>query len=836
MRILQSFLFQVRCGCYYTITNNRASGKATVGSAGRSRNAKGAQSATQNYVWICTTDSTSSHITIFQFQHHQAGVLEELYSFEIAEAIVTTIEFVKGSSSPVHVDDKEAANSITGDSVWMGTNTKKVLVYPANCSELFTGKLRPVVDVNAHIQQLTSYSASGPIAQIAYHPEGVFMTTRTGSLVIFRKRSNSGAWNLDQPQIVALWGTENNAEVICRLLPINNNVYVACGRRINVLASHTGDIIKTFDVEADENGVVPVDGKINLMTHSGIGLWVAMYKSSVISLYHTETLKHLQDINIAANVLRLTSSQFKSGDAVNSNGKSSIHVTALTASRGLLWVGTNVGIALTIPLPRLEGAPIISGGISISYHAHFGSITFLLPLIPKSYNNGPPNVNPGHPSALPKGQTNSGSALHQTTTIAEEQNHQNHSENNNKESAPPLKINEHAETKTNGPPPHQSMKVIKVSPSNSTVSSSSASSDGSHQPVMMTRRRTLEKQNSIDSPFSSAISSKFRAQFASSPIVLRRQRFKDTDSIRMSQTLPRSLGSSSLSSSSSAGYFSQSIHSNASSSASSEQNCCDVYGLYGDLIFVKEDYEAEDGAIGNMMDGSAYENLRRSNPELIPIKVSTLDRRLRMKVTRPRSLDLSNWSVDSRSSSMYTSSGSEESMALRMQGLLTNGSGAVSRNNSNVSRKFNEQTLPQVIAEQPSPTTATVKEALAVEPLLLPQSTDHLMPVSGTATLRRKSANNGVNNGKAAKGQQQLPEIAGKRTIITLTGGRGYINWRHIWCNNVSGGIGASASGNSLTTSHCEKSQRSGSVPNVPTYPRNPNSTDPHVVIWEKKL
>ena len=43
-------------------------------------------------------------------------------------------------------------------------------------------------------------------------------------------------------------------------------------------------------------------------------------------------------------------------------------------------VGTNVGIALTVPLPRLEGVPIISGRANISYHAHFGPVTFFLNL------------------------------------------------------------------------------------------------------------------------------------------------------------------------------------------------------------------------------------------------------------------------------------------------------------------------------------------------------------------------------------------------------------------------------------------------------------------------
>ena len=43
-------------------------------------------------------------------------------------------------------------------------------------------------------------------------------------------------------------------------------------------------------------------------------------------------------------------------------------------------MGTNVGIALRVPLPRLEGVPIISGRANISYHAHFGSVTFFLNL------------------------------------------------------------------------------------------------------------------------------------------------------------------------------------------------------------------------------------------------------------------------------------------------------------------------------------------------------------------------------------------------------------------------------------------------------------------------
>merc|ERR1719436_1585980 len=102
------------------------------------------------------------------------------------------------------------------------------------------------------------------------------------------------------------------------------------------------------------------------MAVCGVGLWVSLSHSSTVSLYHTESFIHMQDSKI------LTARE------VTSN-KRAIYVTPLSAAKGLLCVGPNVGIALTIPLPRLEGVPIISGKANISYHAHFGPVRMFLP-------------------------------------------------------------------------------------------------------------------------------------------------------------------------------------------------------------------------------------------------------------------------------------------------------------------------------------------------------------------------------------------------------------------------------------------------------------------------
>lgn len=41
---------------------------------------------------------------------------------------------------------------------------------------------------------------------------------------------------------------------------------------------------------------------ISHMAVAGVGIWIAFTSGSTLRLFHTETLKHLQDINIATPV------------------------------------------------------------------------------------------------------------------------------------------------------------------------------------------------------------------------------------------------------------------------------------------------------------------------------------------------------------------------------------------------------------------------------------------------------------------------------------------------------------------------------------------------------
>ncbi|KAF7989094.1 hypothetical protein HCN44_007404 [Aphidius gifuensis] len=705
---------EVRCGCYYTTQNPKPT---------RRRSTRNPQS----YLWICTGDGVSSHVTVFNQStstNSSAITLKKVSTFDLFETRVAAIEFIRG------YDNTNNNNTIKcGDQVWMGTDSRKIIIYSASEPEKH--------------EEICNLTVNGSVIQIKYHCDNVFVALGNGTLIIY-KRQIDGTWGITSDTSIITLG---NDPVAC-LMPINSTVYAACGKKVWVLSGLTGEIIKNFSVQHEHLG------NVKLMAHSGVGLWVALKNSSTVCLYHTETFKHLQDINIASNILRVTKSSILdklsassssnncSNSNDNNNSQLSVTVTALMACKGLLWVGTNVGISLTIPLPRLEGVPIISGRVNISYHAHFGPITFLLAI-----QNNKNWITSGKDEQIIN--------------------------NNDQEIELQQLKNQQAEDETN-----QRNRTNSIINESSAASSTASSSSFSYN---------------VD---------KLKQHLSGSPVALRRKRNKDND-YRGSKTLPRGFGGVLSNNTTTNGLLSTSI----TSSQSSGENC-DVYGLYSELMHLK-DYDNDN----NSGIDPIYESLRRSDPELaaIPNKVNTLDRRLKMKITRPRSLDLSNWSVDSHASSLYTSSGSEEN--------INNKNGKLSRNSSTTSRTirttFNLE-VPNTNSNNNIIINNNNNENNNTQVRILNNKT--------TGTTKRininsnNSNNNNNNNGNSnSKTQQQIEQP--KRTVLTLMGGRGYVNWRQ------------------LNTSNHQQQQPFLSDKNTKAAAyKEPNSNDAHIVLWEMKL
>ena len=160
-------------------------------------------------------------------------------------------------------------------------------------------------------------------------------------------------------------------------------------------------------------------------------------------------------------------------------------------------------------------------------------------------------------------------------------------------------------------------------------------------------------------------------------------------------------------------------------------------------------------------------------------RVSTLDRRVRMKTSRPRSLDMSSWSVESRSSSSQTTSSSEPGSE---------------RPSPNVSRNASFQSSNGSCSVVSSPPPPPLNSNSG------PASITSTCTGGGLTTLTTTTTH--VVRWKDHPNKMEAP-----KTVITLMGGRGYINWRR---------------------ASIEK-QRTSALAQV-------NNCDAFLVIWEMKL
>ncbi|XP_068137442.1 rho guanine nucleotide exchange factor 10 isoform X2 [Hyperolius riggenbachi] len=175
-----------------------------------------------------------------------------------------------------------------------------------------------------------------------------------GDLAIYTKMED-GLWNVDSPKLIKL-----GVLPVRNLLVMDGNIWAASGGQISIINKEAYNIEHQFEAHQEEGMV------ISHMAVAGVGIWIAFTSGSTLRLFHTETFEHLQDINIATPVHNLLS------------GQQRVSVTSLLVCHGLLMVGTNLGVIVAFPVPRLQGIPKVTGRGMVSYHAHHGAVKFLV--------------------------------------------------------------------------------------------------------------------------------------------------------------------------------------------------------------------------------------------------------------------------------------------------------------------------------------------------------------------------------------------------------------------------------------------------------------------------
>lgn len=176
----------------------------------------------------------------------------------------------------------------------------------------------------------------------------------SGAVAIF-SRLPDGSWSADSPKVLKL-----GVLPVKSMLAVEDQVWASSGGQVFIICSKTHTIKRQLEAHQEEGMVV------SQMVVAGVGIWIAFSARSTLRLFHTETLEHLQDINIATPVHSMLS------------GQQRVLVSSLLVCHGLLLVGTNLGVTVALSVPRLQGIPKVTGRGMVSFHAHNGPVRFLI--------------------------------------------------------------------------------------------------------------------------------------------------------------------------------------------------------------------------------------------------------------------------------------------------------------------------------------------------------------------------------------------------------------------------------------------------------------------------
>uniref|UniRef100_A0A3B3ZXK9 DH domain-containing protein n=1 Tax=Periophthalmus magnuspinnatus TaxID=409849 RepID=A0A3B3ZXK9_9GOBI len=204
---------------------------------------------------------------------------------------------------------------------------------------------------------LTLHDPEGcPVLCLKHSSLFLFAGLRNGTIKVYR-RNHSGktlpGLGLSRRKQFLTEGTP-----VQTLLVLDENVWASSGNTVTVMNSSNFSL-QRFEVHPD-----PMVSVAHMVQVGG-GVWMAFSEGSSIRLFHTETLELLQEINISMRSTLLNTGQ-------------KMRVTSLLICQGLLWVGTAQGLIVTLPVPKLEGIPKITGKGMISLNAHCGPVDFLV--------------------------------------------------------------------------------------------------------------------------------------------------------------------------------------------------------------------------------------------------------------------------------------------------------------------------------------------------------------------------------------------------------------------------------------------------------------------------
>uniref|UniRef100_A0A8D1LRS2 Rho guanine nucleotide exchange factor 10-like protein n=1 Tax=Sus scrofa TaxID=9823 RepID=A0A8D1LRS2_PIG len=282
----------------------------------------------QGYLWVGGgQEGAGGQVEIFSLNRPSPRTVK---SFPLA-APVLCMEYIPEPEEGESRDGEEsrrAADASAG-------------VHPTICLGLQDGSILVYSSVDTGTQCLATCRSPGlqPVLCLRHSPFHLFAGLQDGTLAAYPRSSGGIPWDLESPPVCLTVGPGP----VRTLLSLEDAVWASCGSRVTVLDATSLQTQQSFEAHQDEAV------SVTHMVKAGSGVWMAFSSGSSIRLFHTETLEHLQEINIATRTTFLLP------------GQKHLCITSLLICQGLLWVGTDQGVIVLLPVPRLEGIPKITG-------------------------------------------------------------------------------------------------------------------------------------------------------------------------------------------------------------------------------------------------------------------------------------------------------------------------------------------------------------------------------------------------------------------------------------------------------------------------------------------
>ncbi|XP_075265823.1 C-Jun-amino-terminal kinase-interacting protein 3-like isoform X4 [Convolutriloba macropyga] len=230
--------------------------------------------------------------------------------------------------------ERDLLSSSKNPTVWIGCENGNLFVHSA------------VAEWNKCIHSVRLPSSVNTIDFIEHR---VFVGLSGGSVAVFYRDSSTHEWDLHSYQLLDLGKPAHTVRcsVVAPAAADFSHMNLWLGYRNKV---HIVDPVD-LKIKATISAHVRRESQVRYMAVCGLGVWISIRMESTLKLFHATTHQHLQDINPEASIIRII------GQACRINF---LRITSLSCIGNILWIGTNVGVIVTLPVGEESQSAILS--------------------------------------------------------------------------------------------------------------------------------------------------------------------------------------------------------------------------------------------------------------------------------------------------------------------------------------------------------------------------------------------------------------------------------------------------------------------------------------------